>query len=622
MKAKLVFALALASLPLGAQRLDPIHWSLRLEPATAAPGAKTLARLEARMEPGWHLYSLSTPRGGPIPTTIRLSPGEFRIFQPAPRKAFDKNFNLDTETYEDSAVFLIELTVDPAAQAGVSEVTAEVRYQACNDKLCIPPVRRSATARLTVDPAVRTAAISIPAGYTEFVPGAPRTAAARAPEPARPRPADTSPWFPLIAFGLGVAAIFTPCVFPMIPITVSFFLNKASASRGQIVSQAVLFSLGIIVLFSGLGLIVTAVLGPFGIVQLGSNPWVNAFIALVFLAFGLSLLGAFEITIPSGVLTRLDSAAGKGGVAGTLLMGLTFALTSFACVGPFVGTLLAASVQDGGVRPLVGMVSFSSGLAVPFFFLALFPSYLKRMPRSGAWLARVKIVMGFIILAAMLKYLSNVDVVLQWNLLTRERFLAAWVVLFALPGLYLLGLLRLEGVQKDEAVGLGRLLAGTAFLIFSISLAPGMLGGRLGELDAYVPPPAAAPLSAGGEASLVWMKNRYRDALDQARRENKLVFINFTGYACTNCHWMRANMFTRPEIAAAMRPFVLLELYTDGTDAESQRNQELQQSKFGTIAIPYYAIVTPDERVVASFPGLTRDAREFLDFLGKGAPAL
>jgi len=411
-------------------------------------------------------------------------------------------------------------------------------------------------------------------------------------------------------------------VFPMIPITVSFFLNKASASRGQIVSQAVLFSLGIIVLFSGLGLIVTAVLGPFGIVQLGSNPWVNAFIALVFLAFGLSLLGAFEITIPSGVLTRLDSAAGKGGVAGTLLMGLTFALTSFACVGPFVGTLLAASVQDGGVRPLVGMVSFSSGLAVPFFFLALFPSYLKRMPRSGAWLARVKIVMGFIILAAMLKYLSNVDVVLQWNLLTRERFLAAWVVLFALPGLYLLGLLRLEGVQKDEAVGLGRLLAGTAFLIFSISLAPGMFGGRLGELDAYVPPPAAAPLSAGGEASLVWMKNRYREALDQARRENKLVFINFTGYACTNCHWMRANMFTRPEIAAAMRPFVLLELYTDGTDAESQRNQELQQSKFGTIAIPYYAIVTPDERVVASFPGLTRDAREFLDFLGKGAPAL
>src|SRR5207248_1929316 len=206
-------------------------------------------------------------------------------------------------------------------------------------------------------------------------------------------------------------------------------------------------------------------LGPFGIVQLGSNPWVNGFITLLFITFGLSLLGAFEITIPSVVLTRLNQSADRGGFAGSLLMGLTFSLSSFACVGPFVGTLLAASVSGGAVRPLAGMVAFATGLALPFFLLALFPGYLKRMPRSGGWLARVKVVMGFVILAASLKYLASLDQVLQWGFLTRERFLAAWIVLFAMAGLYLLGFLRLEGIKPDEPVGLGRLLCGMALLI-------------------------------------------------------------------------------------------------------------------------------------------------------------
>ena len=297
--------------------------------------------------------------------------------------------------------------------------------------------------------------------------------------------------FLLVAFGFGLASIFTPCVFPMIPITMSYFLSRPSGGRRESVAQAAVFCLGIIVLFSGLGLLTTAVLGPFGVVTLGSNPWVNGFIAALFLAFGLSLLGAFEINIPSPILTRLNRSSDKGGLAGALLMGLTFSLASFACVGPFVGTLLAASVAGGGgapwARPLIGMVTFATGLALPFFLLALFPSYLKRLPRSGGWLARVKVVMGFVILAASLKYLSSVDQVLQWGWLTRERFLAAWIVLFAMAGLYLLGFVRLEGVKPDEPMGLGRLLVGMAFLVFALSLAPGMSGGRLGALDAYVP---------------------------------------------------------------------------------------------------------------------------------------
>ncbi|MEO8051401.1 MAG: cytochrome c biogenesis protein CcdA, partial [Acidobacteriota bacterium] len=403
--------------------------------------------------------------------------------------------------------------------------------------------------------------------------------------------------------------------FPMIPITVSFFLNQ----RGGIL-QAAVFSSGIVVFFCALGLGVTAAVGPFGVNQLGANPWVNGFITLVFGAFALSLLGAFEITLPSSMLTKLDSASRRGGYLGTLLMGLTFALTSFACIGPFMGSLLVASVQSKGLQPVLGMVSFAGGLASPFFFLAAFPGYLKKLPKSGGWLARVKVVMGFVLLAAMLKYASNIDQVLQLGWLTRERFLAGWFVLFALAGLYLLGLLKLEGNEEGEHLGIGRLLVASLLLIFAFSLLPGMFGAPLGDLDAYVPAASGGPLALGGRGAAgpqqVWMKNQYKEALEQARAENKLVLVTFTGYACTNCHWMKANMFPRPQIAEATSKLVLVELYTDGTDKESEENQKLQDEKFSTVAIPYYAILDPDGKVVASFAeGMTSNTQKFLAFL-------
>lgn len=619
--ARVLLALLLTAASGAAEKLDPAKWSLELQPAAAAPGSKILARLQAKIESGWHLYSLTTPAGGPIRTTVHLADNaavaSFRVFEPPPKRAFDPNFNLDTETYEGAPVFLIEIENRKDAAPGASEIAAEVRYQMCDPTRCLPPVKRRATATFTIDPNAKTAAVEIPAGYTEFKPG---VTGAPVPAPARPV-AGTDPGdlavFLLTAFGFGLAAIFTPCVFPMIPITMSFFLNRPSGSRRESVMQALIFCIGIVVLFSGLGLMATAVLGPFGIVQLGSNPWVNGFIAAIFLAFGLSLLGAFEITIPSSLLTRLDRASQKGGTAGTLVMGLTFSLASFACVGPFVGTLLAASVQGGATRPLIGMVAFASGLALPFFLLAIFPSYLTRLPKSGGWLARVKVVMGFVILAAMLKYLSSVDQVLQWNVLTRERFLAIWIVLFAVAGLYLLGYVRLEGVSKDEPLGLWRLLIGIGFLAFAVSLAPGMFGGKLGELDAYVPVASGSSgfNASSGEGSLTWMKNQFPEAMAKARQENKLVFVNFTGYACTNCHWMKANMFTRSDIHAALQNFVLLDLYTDGTDEPSRLNGELEEKTFGTVTIPFYAIFDTQGKVLASFPGSTRNPKEFLAFL-------
>jgi thiol:disulfide interchange protein len=624
----LAFGLVAALAALYGQKLDPIQWTLTSDVAKAPAGATVPLHLKATFQEGWHLYSLTTPAGGPIATTAELAENPAvkgsKLYEPPPMRQFDKNFNLDTETFEKEVDLPLTAELAPGAK-GAIELIANVRYQACNDRQCLPPRKKTASFTVTIDPAAAApAAFVIPAGYTEIKPGAvavkvispgtSSTSTSTTGSAGAPAAANSGglPAFLITAFGLGLAAIFTPCVFPMIPITVSFFLNQ----RGGIL-QAVVFSSGIVVLFCALGLGVTAAVGPFGVNQLGANPWVNGFITLVFGAFALSLLGAFEITLPSSMLTKLDSASRRGGYLGTLLMGLTFALTSFACIGPFMGSLLVASVQSKGLQPVLGMVSFAGGLASPFFFLAAFPGYLKKLPKSGGWLARVKIVMGFVLLAAMLKYASNIDQVLQLGWLTRERFLAGWFVLFALAGLYLLGLLKLEGNEEGDHLGIGRLLTASVLLIFAFSLLPGMFGAPLGELDAYVPAATGGGiLNNRASTQQVWMKNQYKQALDQARAENKLVLVTFTGYACTNCHWMKANMFPRPEIAEAASKLVLVELYTDGTDKESEENQKLQDEKFSTVAIPYYAILDPDGKVVASFAkGMTTNTQEFLAFL-------
>lgn len=615
----LVFASAALAEP------SHVQWTLSSDVEKAPPGSTVPLKLIAKIESGWHMYSMTTPPGGPKKTTIAVEPDpsvdSVTAYQPKPERKFDPVFSVDTENFTGEAAFLLAAPIKKDASAPAATFTAQVKYQVCSDTTCVPG-KNTASLTLNIDrSAPALAALAIPSGYTEAKlstpsagPGAgsgtPVVSSATAAPPAAsaaPEQAQAGGLgaFLLTAFGAGLLAIFTPCVFPMIPITVSFFLNQ----RGGIL-QAVVFSAGIVVLFCALGLGVTAAVGPFGVNQLGSNPWVNTFIAAVFGVFSLSLLGAFEITLPSGLLTSLDRVSRRGGYAGTLLMGLTFALTSFACIGPFVGPLLVSSVQSKGLQPVAGMVSFAGGLASPFFFLAAFPSYLKKLPKSGGWLARVKVVMGFVLLALMLKYLSNIDQVLQWGAMTRARFLAGWVVLFALPGLYLLGLLRLEGVEPGERLGIGRLLVASAFLIFSFTLLPGMFGAPLGELDAYVP---AGPSSS----RLAWMKNQYREALDQARQQDKLVLVNFTGYACTNCKWMDANMFPRPEIAEAVKDLVPVELYTDGEDAASDANQKIENDKFGTVAMPYYALLDPDEHVVATFGGATRNVQEFLAFLKK-----
>lgn len=572
------------------------------------------------------MYSMTTPAGGPIITTIAVEDhpaiAGWTIYQPRAVRKFDPNFGIETDTYAGTVRFYVRITLARDAAAGPLEFGTRMRYQLCTDTECLPPRPMKAAATVEVAEDGQREAQAAPADYVEFRPGEPASAAT-AGETAQTAASAAGGGglgpFLAVAFALGLAAVFTPCVFPMIPITVSFFLNQAAGSRGDALKQAIVFSLGIVVLFTALGFGLTAALGPFAVVQLAASPWVNLFICVIFSVFALSLLGAFEVTLPSGLLTKLNAASDRGGTLGTLLMGLTFSLTAFACVGPFVGTLLAASVQGERLQPALGMLFFGSGLALPFFFLALFPGYLQRLPRSGAWMARVKIVMGFLVLAAMLYYLSRVDQVWGWELLSRERFLAFWILLLALPGLYLLGLLRMEGIRHDEPVTTGRLLVGILLLGLGISMIPGMFGARLGELEPFLPAPAeSGGFAAGGQsAGLKWIKDDYSKALAEARESGKPLLVSFTGYACTNCKWMKRNLFTRAEVATELSRFVLLELYTDGTDAVSEENQRRQESQYQTVAIPFYAIVDAGEKTKATFAGLTKDSGEFLAFLAK-----
>ena len=628
----LVTALVLVACELSAQtakrkpKFDPVKWTLAVEPAEASAGGRAVGRLTATIEEGWRLYAPTTAKGGPIPTELKITDhptvAAWRPYQPEPKTKFDPNFQFETQTYSDEVVFLFDIELNADAQPGTVEIESTTRYNACNDRLCLPPARRSATAVFQLLAETTAQAPPIPPDYSEAKP------AEVVPSPRNVR--KTAPGsegfleFAAVAFGFGVLAIFTPCVFPMIPITMSYFVSTNTGSRRQSLIQAVTFCVGVIVLFTGIGAAVSAVLGPFGLSQLGSNVWINLLIAIVFLAFGASLLGVFEITVPSAALTSLNEVSNRGGLLGTLVMGLVFALASFACTGPFIGALLAGSIQGDLTWPILGMMIFSIGLALPFFFLALFPAYLGKLPKSGGWLTRTKITVSFLVFAAAVKYLSNVDQVYQWFLLTRERVLAIWIVLLAMAGFYLFGMLRI-GDDESGPVGAGRLGVGALFLVGAVSLIPGMFGARLGEIDAYIPSPEYSGFQGsalGGTAEEKrWIKNDYEGALETARQSGKNVLVSFTGYTCTNCHWMKANMFTRAELAQELGNLVLVELYTDGADEASQANQQLQLERFETVAIPYYAIIEPNGTVIAEFPGRTRDVEEFRGFLASAGSA-
>lgn len=613
---------------------DPVKWTLNSDAAGKELKAaeEFSVRLNATIESGWHLYALDQPDGGPIKTTIKVSPDiPFELVRdvsaPDPKVEPDPNFivndkPLETKFYIDAAEFTVAartLREAPADAFGL-----DVRYQLCNDTFCLPPKTVCVTFAGTENVKRSGSLTSLTSAANS---SSNSTAAETSATPAAFEPdGNDGLWgFIWLAVTLGALSLLTPCVFPMIPITVSYFTNHSSGSRGKAVRLAGIYSIGIIITFTLLGMLLATFVGAAGINLFAANPWVNLLIAGIFLFFAFNLFGAYEITVPTGLLTKLDSLTrskeGEGsGVVGALLMGLTFTLTSFTCTSPFVGTILVSASQGEWQMPLLGMLAFSTVFALPFFVLALAPQLAVQLPRAGSWMNAVKVSMGFLEVAAAMKFISNVDLVWKWGIFTRDVVLAIWIAIGLILSLYLLGKFQLSHDAKPDRIGVPRLMAAIVSLSVSFYLLTGLFGAKLGELEAFLPPDiygASLSSNSGGER-LEWMRNDYEAALARARAENKRLFVDFTGYTCTNCRWMEANVFPNPAVQAEFEKMVLVQLYTDGEGPVYEKNFQLEQDMFGTVALPFYAVIDGNGKPVATFAGLTRDVDEFVEFLKNG----
>lgn len=439
-------------------------------------------------------------------------------------------------------------------------------------------------------------------------------------------------WF---AMSAGALALLTPCVFPMVPITVSFFTKRAEKekAKGKAFRDSSIYALGIILTFTALGFLLAIIFGATGIRDFASNAWVNLFIAAIFVAFAFNLFGAFEIQLPTGLLNILNTKSNQNsGIISLLLMSLTFSLTSFTCTVPFVGSALISASGGEWFYPIIGMLAFSAVFASPFFLLALFPTLMKKMPKAGGWMNNVKIVMGFLEIAAAMKFLSNADLVLALGILPKDLFVALWVGIAFLITLYIIGLFRFPHDSEVESVGSLRAIFAMFFAGIGFYLMVGLFGKPLGELDAFLPPAEYSEIMAAAKGvqssgfittnnanqvskETVWLDN-LNSALELAKKENKYVFVDFSGFTCTNCRWVEQNYFKKPEIIDLLANSVNVRLYTDRLEEPYLSNKKYQEEKFGSIELPLYVILTPDGEVVAT-ETFTRDYPKFLTFVKK-----
>lgn len=607
---------------------NPVSWKLETDAKTKTlkAGDKFNAKLTATIEGEWNMYAIEQPEGeGPRPTKITLPDDSAfklsgKLVSPKPTEKFDPNFQIQSKFYNGGAEFT--LPFEAVKDASTDDLAVKAYFQVCTNTVCLPPktVRVTLTGFHDEKTSGRGSALQL-----SNAPADPKATPTPDASLATIPTQDSNIWaFIWLAITAGALSLLTPCVFPMIPITVSYFTNHAGGSRAKALKLASVYSLGIIATFTLLGMLLALFVGAAGITLFAANPWVNLLITAIFLFFAFNLFGAYEITIPSSVLTKLDnltrSKEGEGsGVVGALLMGLTFTLTSFTCTSPFVGTILVSTAQGDWQMPLLGMLAFSTVFALPFFVLALMPQLVSQLPRAGGWMNSVKVAMGFLEVAAAMKFLSNVDLIWQWGIFTRGAVLAIWIAIGVILAIYLLGKFQLFHDSKPERIGALRLVSAIISLAISFYLITGLFGAKLGSLESFLPPETAAEKSffksGGGKDELVWMENDYEGALKKAKAENKQVFVDFTGYTCTNCRWMEANVFIKPEVEAEFKNFILAKLYTDGEGEIYEKQQEMEQQMFGTVALPYYAIMSADGKPQATFPGLTRDVPEFVKFL-------
>lgn len=614
-------------------------WSASFEPTDIRAGESGRILIRVEIEEPWYLYGTKEYSdadpviGSPKNTSIKLQANpnieqNGDLVTPKALEKVDKNFgDLKVEYYEKEVVFAIPVKLKEGV-TGKQKIDVTYGYQVCKKGLCdIPRDGKELSVSFDVSPgepreprlAAMTALPNQPAQVSDVPPTTPGSGTA--PIAGQTKPEDMSLGsYLLFCFVGGLGALLFPCVFPMIPVTVSFFSKKKPGEEHKTnFAGPIAYCLGIIGTFTGLGLLVTVVFGATGIQDLATNAWVNAGMFLVFVALALSLFGLFEIAVPSSLVNKANSKSRVGGLVGPVLMGLTFTLTSFTCTVPVVGALLVAAANGDIWRPLIGMLVFSTTFALPFFLLALFPSFLSKLPRSGQWMNTVKVFMGFFELAFAVKFLSNVDVVYQWGLITKPIALGVWFSLAVLGGTYLMGWIRLPKESSEQKIGYLRRGFGLATFVAGFLCLAAMEGKSLGKIGALLPPDPYPYKNKDmrKEGLLAWTET-YEEGLAKAKESGKAVFINFTGYTCTNCRDMEQNMFPRPEVKKELDGMVIVELYTDGKEKIHKDNQQLQQKLTGSVTLPVYVVLKPNGEVVSQFPGSTDNKDEFVKFLQDG----
>ena len=662
------FVLLLFAVAVQAQIQDPVKFNSELK-ILAADEAEVV--FTAAIDKGWHVYSTDLGDGGPISATFnveKISGAEVvGKLKPVGKEisTFDKLFEMKVRYFENTAQFVQKLKLT----GGAYQIEGYLEYGACNDENCLPPTqvpfkfsgKAEGAAKEAAAAAAETKAEEQPAKQETVSGTAPVAAIGGADGPTEIKVADkVDLWKPVISelnslgettsqedmswiyifitgFAGGLLALFTPCVWPIIPMTVSFFL-KRSKDKKKGIRDAWTYGASIVVIYVTLGLAITLVFGASALNALSTNAVFNILFCLMLVVFAASFFGAFEITLPSKWSTAVDSKAeATSGLLSIFLMAFTLSLVSFSCTGPIIGFLLVQVSTTGSVvAPAIGMLGFAIALALPFTLFALFPSWLKSMPKSGGWMNIIKVTLGFLELAFALKFLSVADLAYGWRILDRETFLALWIVLFALLGFYLLGKIKFPHDDDDTKVSVPRFFMALASLAFAVYMVPGLWGAPLKAVSAFAPPMQTQDFNLYNNE----VHARFDDydlGMEYARQHGKPVMLDFTGYGCVNCRKMELAVWTNPKVSDIINnDYVLITLYVDnktplpspvkivenGTErtlrTEGDKWSYLQRVKFGANAQPFYVLIDNEGKPLNKSYSYDEDIPKYIEFLQTG----
>lgn len=636
-----------------AQILEPVKWSFE----SKQDGLEATLIFKANIEEGWHLYDTELPDGGPIKTSINFTDSTLFEFvgelvkEPLPTEFFDKTFNMKLGYFSKQAVLTQKIKLKNTEKV---DIKGFVEFMSCNDETCTPPSEADFDFNLNVEGSNSTAS------PVNTIPSE---------TPNQDKKSGNLLWFLFFSFLAGLAAILTPCVFPMIPMTVSFFMNSGE-SKFKSRLNALFYGFSIILIYTVIGTLVSVIFGP-GIANWLSTHWLpNIIFFAVFMLFAFSFFGMFEIVLPSWIVNKSDQQVDKGGLMGSFFMALTLVLVSFSCTGPIVGAILVESASGQVLKPIIGMFGFSLAFALPFTLFALFPAWLNNLPKSGGWLNSVKVVLGFLELALGLKFLSIADQTYHWGILDREVYLALWIVIFVLLGFYLLGKLKFSHDSDVKFVTVPRLLMAIVTFAFVVYLIPGMFGAPLKSISGYLPPQSthdfdlhqiirdevklAAPGNSTSETFGIDQElcdkpkfgeflhlphglegyYDYEQGMACAKKLNKPVFIDFTGHGCVNCREMEANVWSDTRVLERLKKhFVVIALYVDdkSTLPENEwitstydgkvkmtlgkKYADFQISRYGVNAQPYYVLLDTNEEMLVQPKAYDLNADNFVEFL-------